>query len=78
MDDTYRTFEDGLIIQSMEISGPYILLRVYLDAFGCNNPIGSSSGKHKIMGFYYSPLVHLEVASKRSTLQTIGEFMFIA
>ena len=53
-------------------SGPYILLRVYLDAFASNNPIGSSSGKHKIMGFYYSIFNDLEVSSGRSTIQTIG------
>ena len=53
-------------------SGPYILLRVYLDAFASNNPIGSSSGKHKIMGYYYSILNDLEVSSNRSTIQTIS------
>jgi hypothetical protein len=54
------------------ISGPYILLRVYLDAFACNNPIGSASGKHKIMGYYYSVLNDLVVSSNRKTLQTIS------
>ena len=53
-------------------SGPYILLRVYLDAFASNNPIGSSSGKHKIMGYYYSIFHDLEVSSNRSTIQTIS------
>ena len=56
----------------MDISGPYILIRVYLDAFAVNSPIGSSSNNHKIMGFYYSPFVNLVVASRRSTVQTIG------
>ena len=56
----------------MDINGPYIILRVYLDAFACNNPIGSSTGKHKVLGFYYSAFGNLKVASKRSTIQTIA------
>ena len=43
-----------------------------MDAFGTNNPLGSSSGKDKIMGMYYSPFVSLQVGSKRSTIQTIA------
>ena len=29
----YKTFSDGKLIKEMKIDGPYILLRVYLDAF---------------------------------------------
>ena len=43
----YRSFRDGSIIRSMAISGPYILLTVYLDAFATNNPLGSSREKDK-------------------------------
>ena len=68
----YKTFSDGKLIKEMKIDGPYILLRVYLDAFACNNPLGSSHGKHKVMGFYYSPFVTLEVGSKRSSIQTLA------
>ena len=55
----------------MDITGPYIGLRVYIDAFGCNNPLGSSAGKHKVVGFYYSCILKLKAASKRCTIQTI-------
>ena len=56
----------------MNLEGTYILLRLYLDAFSGNNPIGSSSGNHKIMGFYYSPFVSAEAGSKRATIQTLA------
>ena len=46
----YRSFGDGLLIRSMDLVGQYITIVVYMDAFGTNNPIGSSSDKHKIMG----------------------------
>ena len=59
-------------MKKIDICGPYIILRVYLDAFGVNSPIGSSSSNHKIMGFYYGPFVILKVASKRATVQTIA------
>ena len=68
----YRSFEDGRLLKNMDINGPNIIIRTYLDAFGTNNPIGSSSNKHKIMGFYYSPLADLKVAAKRSTIQTLS------
>ena len=68
----YRTFSDGEIIRSMKINGPYILLRVYLDAFGTNNPIGSSRDKDKILGMYYSPFASLHIGSRRSMVQTIA------
>ena len=68
----YKTFSDGNIIRNMNIQGPYILLRLYLDAFASNNPIGASSGKHKIMGFYYTPFVTLKAGSKRTTVQTLA------
>ena len=45
----YRTFSDGNFIKNMKLSGgPYILFRLYLDAFCTNGPIGSSSDKHKV------------------------------
>ena len=68
----YRSFVDGLLINDLELNGPFILLRVYLDAFTSNNPVGSASGVHKIMGFYLSGLVDLKVCSKRCTIQTIS------
>ena len=68
----HKSFEDGALLRKMDINGPYIILRVYLDAFACNNPIGSSTGKHKVLGFYYSAFGNLKVASKRSTIQTIA------
>ena len=58
----------------MNICGPYILLRVYLDEFAVNNPIESSRDKDKIMGVYYTPFVDLKFGSKRSTIQTLGLF----
>ena len=66
----YRTFSDGSLIKNMEITGPYIMIRLYLDGFGTNNPIGSSRDDHKILGVYYTPFVSLEIGSKRSTIQT--------
>ena len=56
----------------MNLYGPYILLRIYLDAFASNNPIGSSSDKNKILGFYYSVFTTLLFGSKRSTVQTLA------
>ena len=48
------------------------IFRLYLDAFAANNPIGSSSDKHKIMGFYYSIFNDLLFGSNRSSLQTVA------
>ena len=56
----------------MDLHGPFIILRVYMDGFGVNCPIGSSSTKHKVLGVYYSPFDNLEVASRRSTVQTLA------
>ena len=50
MKKIYRSFGDGLLIRNMDLVGSYITFCVYMDAFGTNNPIGSSSDKHKIMG----------------------------
>ena len=55
----------------MDITGPFIALRVYLDAFSVNNPIGSASNKHKILGVYYTPFNDLRISSKRKTVQTL-------
>lgn len=68
----YGTFSDGEIIRSMKITGPYILLRIYLDGFGTNNPLGSSKDKDKILGMYYSPFASLHIGSRRSMVQTIA------
>ena len=68
----YESFSDGKIIRTMNIDQPYILLRLYLDAFGCNNPIGSSSAKHKVLGFYYSIFTSLESCSKLDLIQTLA------
>ena len=68
----HRTFLDGSIIHSMEIQGPFILLRVYLDAFASNNPLGSSSDKDKILGMYITPIITLELGSSRKTIQTLA------
>ena len=67
----YRSFEDGLLIKDMDLWGPYILIRVYLDGFSVNSPLGSSSDKSKILGVYYSVMSDLKVCSLRSTVQTI-------
>ena len=56
----------------MDIHGPFILLRVYLDAFATNNPLGSSSDRDKIMGFYYSCLWNLLFGAQRKTIQTLA------
>ena len=45
----YKTFEDGSLIKDMEIYGLYMLLRVYLDGFSVNNPIGKVI-IHKLRG----------------------------
>ena len=68
----HRTFSDGSLIHSMNIRGPYMLLRVYLDAFATNNPLGSSHQKDKILAFYYSLFVKLKFGSSRKTVQTIA------
>ena len=49
----YKSFEDGNIIKELGICGSYILLRLYLDEFSVNNPIGSSADKQKLLGIYY-------------------------
>ena len=49
-----------------------MLLRVYLDAFACNNPLGSSSDKDKILGMYITPIITLELGSSRKTIQTLA------
>ena len=56
----------------MNIIGPYILIRLYQDAFSANCPLGSSASKNKILGFYYSPFSDLRIASKRSAIQTLA------
>ena len=67
----YSSFCVGKLIKGMNIAGTFTLLRLYLDAFSVNDPVGSSSNKNKILGFYYSAFSNLKVASKRSTVQTI-------
>ena len=56
----------------MDITGQYIIGRLYMDAFGVNCAIGSSSNKHKILGIYLSPFADLRMASKRNTVQCIA------
>ena len=56
----------------MNITRQYILLLIYLDAFGTNSPLSSSANKHKVLGVYYSPISNLKVSSNRSTVQTVG------
>ena len=68
----YRTFSDGRLIRNMDIHSAYALLRLFIDAFGSNNPLGSSSGKNKIVGFYYSGINSLKAGSNRSTIQTLA------
>ena len=68
----YRSFSDGVLIRSMDLTGPYILLRLYLDGFGTNNPIGSSRDDHKVLGVYYTPFQSLQIGSRRSTVQTLA------
>ena len=68
----HRTFLDGSLIHSMDILGPFILLRVYLDAFASNNPLGSSSDKDKILGMYITPIITLDLGSSRKTIQTLA------
>ena len=67
----YSSFRDGRLIKGMNITGTFILLRLYLDAFSVNDPLRSSSNKNRILGFYYSAFSNLKVASKRSTVQTL-------
>ena len=44
--------ENGEIIKDMNITGPYIFLRVYLDGFATNNAIGTSAQKQtRLKGF---------------------------
>ena len=57
----YKSFVDGNLLRSMNIIGPYLVLRIYLDAFATNSPIGSSSMNHKVMGVYLSSLVDIKV-----------------
>ena len=49
-----------------------MLLRVYLDAFACNNPLGSSSDKEKVLGMYVTPFITLELGGSRKTVQTVA------
>ena len=47
-------FDTGELLRQMNITGDYIVLRTYMDAFSANCPIGSSSNKHKILGLTVS------------------------
>ena len=49
-----------------------MLARLYMDAFECNNPLGSSRGTHKVLGFYYSLFTTLKAGSEKPTVQTIA------
>ena len=53
-------------------SGPCILLRLYLDGFGMNNPLSSRADKNKVVGIYYTLLHDLRFSAKRNTVQTVG------
>ena len=57
---------------SMALSGPTIVLRLYIDAFGINNPLGSSADKDKIVGVYFTGVHHHKVAAQRSSIQTLA------
>ena len=65
----YRSFEDGQIIRQLNITGPYILLEIFIDGFGTNNPIGTSRDQDKIVGVYYRCLTKI---SKRATIATLA------
>ena len=47
----YISFSDGSLLRNMNLVGPFILLRVYLDAFCANTPIGSMQLVFKKLGF---------------------------
>ena len=57
----YKSFVDGNLLRSMNIIGPYLVLRIYLDAFATNSPIGSSSMNHKVMGMYFAAIDDIKV-----------------
>ena len=65
----YRSFEDGQIIRQLKITGPYILLEIFIDGFGTNNPIGSSRDQDKVVGVYYRCLTKIY---KRATIATLA------
>ena len=56
----------------MDITSQFIIGRLYMDAFGVNCAIGSSSNKHKILGIYISFFSDLRMASKRNTVQCVA------
>ena len=68
----YGSFEDGYIISTMDICGPYIPLRIYIDGFGTNNAIGTARDNHKLVGVYYSGIDDTKVGSQRSTITMLG------
>jgi hypothetical protein len=46
----YQSFTDGNLLRNMGISGSYLALRIYMDAFNANCPLGSGATKHKLLG----------------------------
>ena len=67
----YQGFQDGKVFRKMDIQLPTILVRLYLDGFATNNPLGSSADKDKIVGIYYTILHNLKVSAKRNLVQTV-------
>ena len=70
----YESITSGNVFQSMipSVKGPTLVLRLYIDAFGINNPLGSSADKDKIVGFYFTAVHHHKVAAQRSSIQTLA------
>ena len=48
------------------------MLRLYLDGFSINNPLGSSADKDKIVGVYYTACHDQKIASQRQTVQNVA------
>ena len=51
-DAFHKDLLNGRLIRHMGIDGQFMILRIYMDEFNVNCPIGSSSSKHKILGVY--------------------------
>ena len=66
----YKSFSTGSLLREMDINQQYVIIRMYMDAFGVNCAIGSASSKHKVLGVYFTCFNDLRISANRSTIQT--------
>ena len=63
--------QTGEVYQGFNLKQESIMLRIYCDAYGTNNALGSAAVNDKILGVYFSPFVDKRICSQRNTIFSV-------